>query len=128
MGTVRFRRINLRLLAVLAIIAIMATAAYGFAATNKFDSSKGGYAGDGSGKVSGFTISNVQWTLNGTDPSTLDAVTFQTDNAATTVKASLDDTTWYSCGQVGDATHWSCGLSDHPSVQPVDNLRVVAVY
>ncbi len=34
MGTVRFRRFNLRLLVVLAIIAIMATAAYGFAASN----------------------------------------------------------------------------------------------
>ena len=126
MGNARLGRINLRVLAIIAVIAIMATAAYGFAASNTFTDGAG-YAGDGSGTVSGFTITNVQWTL-AADPSILASVSFQTDNNAGTVKASLNDGgSWSSCTQTTNAKHWSCAFSGSPSVASTADLRVVAV-
>ncbi len=125
MGNARFGRINLRLLAILAILAIMATAAYGFAASNVFPN-EAGYAGDGTGAVSGFTITNVKWTL-ASDPSVLASVDFQTDQNATTVKASLDNgTNWTDCTSTTNAKHWTCAFSGSPSVAAATALRVVA--
>ena len=111
---------------VLAIIAIMATAAYGFAASNTI--ADAGHAGDGSGAVSGYSITNMQWTLDKTDPSSLDSVAFSTDAAAGVVKASLDNgANWYGCTS-GDTKSWTCDFTGGtlPTVKSVNNLRVAA--
>ncbi len=79
MGTVRFRRFNLRLLVVLAIIAIMATAAYGFAASNTVDPS---HAGDGQGTISGYNVSNIKYTMDTANPADISGVDFTLDQTA----------------------------------------------
>ncbi len=135
MGTVRFRRVNLRLLVVLAIIAIMATSAYGFAASNKFDSNKGGTAGDGAGKISGFTVSNVHYTMNTGNPALITSVAFDLDSNATSATVRFADSTGtfgnvYSCDAVGGtpATSWTCDVSaDAITVSSVEQLDVAAV-
>ncbi len=133
MGTVRFRRVNLRLLVVLAIIAIMATAAYGFAAGNTV--ADGGKAGDGSGDISGFTVSNIHYTMDTGNPALITGVSFSLDSKATTATvkfAGADNNfgTAYSCDAVGGAPakDWTCDVSDGAlTVLSVEHLDVAAV-
>jgi hypothetical protein len=54
-----------RLMAVLALVLVLAAATYAFAAANTVPAS---LAGDGSGAITGFTISNIHYTLNATTP------------------------------------------------------------
>lgn len=114
---------NLKVLfVVIAIVAISVTA-YAFAAANTVPATK---AGDGLGVVSGYTVTAVAYTLNGTDPSTLDSVSFDVGAAATTVKVQLVATTgsWYDC-TLGSGTTWSCDTTGL-TVSSIDQLRVIA--
>ncbi len=56
----------IRLLGVLVLLFVLATATYAFAAANTVPASN---AGDGSGTISGFTISSIHYTLNAASPS-----------------------------------------------------------
>jgi hypothetical protein len=116
---------NLRVLVALAIVAILATAAYGFAATNTI--TDGGHAGDGSGTVSGYTVTNVAYTVTA-DPTILRTVSFDLDATATTVKVSLNNGgNWANCADQG-SNAWSCNVAGLAApVAGVTSLRVVAV-
>lgn len=79
---------NLKIVfAVVAVLAI-AIASYAFAASNTVPTTK---AGEGSGAVTGYTVTSVVYNLNATDPSKLDSVAFDLGAAAATgkVKAQL---------------------------------------
>jgi len=93
-----------KVLLIAVLVTIIAGTAYAFADANTVPDTK---AGDGLGTVSGYTITSVVYTLNGTDPSTLDSVAFDVGAAAVTVKAQLVATT---------------GLT----VSSIDQLRVIA--
>ncbi|RJP51265.1 MAG: hypothetical protein C4557_08355 [Anaerolineaceae bacterium] len=114
---------NFKIVFVLLIIAAVSVAAYAFAAANTVPDTK---AGDGSGTVSGYTVTSVVYTLNGTDPSTLDSVAFDVGAAASQVKVQLVATTgsWYDC-TLGTGTTWSCTTTGL-DVSTIDQLRVVA--
>ena len=67
-------RLPRRRLIVVSVLALgIATAVYGYAATNTVPNSS---AGSGSGTISGYTVTNVAYTLNSTTPTNLDQVTF----------------------------------------------------
>ena len=109
------------LLTVFVIVAISA-AAYAFAASNTVPNTR---AGDGTGTVSGYTVTGVAYTLNGTDPSTLDTVSFDLGAAATQVEVQLVSSgAWYSC-TVATGTVWDCDTTGL-AVSTIDQLRVVA--
>ncbi|GMV85234.1 MAG: hypothetical protein AMXMBFR80_10900 [Dehalococcoidia bacterium] len=114
-----------RRLAVLAVFAIVAVSALGFAASNTVTDSR---AGDGAGTVDGYTVSNIHYTLDGTDPSVLDAVDFDLDNGAdvNNVKVQFNSAgSWYGC--TGGPTSFSCDVSGGSvTVLSVTGLRVVA--
>ena len=114
---------TLKVSVVVMFIAILAATAYAFAASNTVPNTK---AGDGQGTVSGYTVTSVAYTLNATDPSTLDAVTFDVGAAAAQVKVQLVATTgtWYACVK-GTGTTWSCDTTGL-TVSSIDQLRVVA--
>ena len=59
----------------------VASGVYAYAATNTVPSSN---AGSGSGTISGYTVSNIAYTLNSTTPTNLDQVAFTIAPAATT--------------------------------------------
>jgi hypothetical protein len=111
------------LLAVMTVM-IIAGAAYAFAAANTVPATK---AGDGLGVISGYTVTNVQYTLNGTDPSTLDSVSFDLGAAATQVQVQLVATTgsFYACTEVGATTVWTCDTTGF-AIVTADQLRVIA--
>lgn len=108
-----------------ALIAAVSAAAgiYAFTASNTVPPTN---AGSGAGAISGYTVSNVAYTLNA-DPSKIDAVTFTLDKAAGTVKAQLVTAgTWYSCTNTA-SFNWSCATTlPQASVAPADQLSVVA--
>ena len=113
----------------LAGIAVVATglsvATFAFTATNTVEASK---AGSGSGGITGYAVSAVDYVLNSTDPSTIDSVSFTLDTApkaGSTVKIQLVPTTgaWYDCTVVdADATCTTTGAT----VLTATDLTVVA--
>jgi archaellin len=109
--------------AVLAAVCV-AAGAYAFTASNTVP---GTNAGSGAGTISGYTVSNVAYTLNGTDPTKMDTVTFTLDKAAGTVKAQVQSSgSWYGCTN-SSGNNWSCDTtSPQASVAPADQLSVVA--
>jgi hypothetical protein len=109
--------------AALAAIAV-AAGAYAFTASNTVPGSN---AGSGSGAITGYTVSNIAYTPDATNPTLLDAVTFTLSAAAGTVKAQVVSTGgWYSCTNTS-GNNWSCDTtSPQASIQPADQLSVVA--
>jgi hypothetical protein len=114
---------KLRYLAVLIAALCIAVAVYAFTASNTVPATS---AGSGSGAISGYTVSSVAYTLGAT-PTNLAAVTFTLDKAAGTVKAQVQSGgSWYSCSNTS-GNNWSCDTtSPQATVQPADQLTVVA--
>lgn len=124
------RLFNPRTIAVLVLALMIGAISYGFAAANIVPESG---AGDGSGAISGYTVTNVNYTLNATNPANIDAVTFDLAPTAgagepTTVKVKLVSTgsTYYSCS-AGVSPSWSCDTtSPVVTTAAADELRVIA--
>ncbi len=85
-------------------------------------------AGAGSGTISGYTVTNVAYSLNATTPTNVDQVAFTiAPTAASTVKVQLaSGGSWYSCtnaaGSVTCAT-----ISPQATAAAATQLSVVAV-
>jgi len=119
-----------RTLAISLLILVIAVIAFGYAAANIVPESG---AGDGTGTVSGYTVSNIDYTLLDSDPSklellTLDVVATDGAGAATDVRITVDTgSTWITCTGPAGST-WTCtfGVGTEPSVSAVVDLQVVA--
>ncbi len=112
------------LIGTLAAVAVVAGGSYAFTASNTVPTTQ---AGQGTGTVSGYTVSAVGYTLNASTPTNIDAVTFTISPAtATTVKAQLVAAgTWYSCTNTAGAV--SCATtSPQMTVATAATLNVVA--
>lgn len=110
-----------RNLVLVAFGAIVAVSASGFAASNTVP---GTIAGDGSGAVSGYTVSSVAYTLNSTNPGNVDAVAFTISPVTGTVKAKVAGN-WYSCTNTAGSV--SCTTtSPQATVASATTLQVVA--
>lgn len=92
--SLRFPRRRLIVLAILA--SAIGLGVYGYAAANSVPNST---AGSGSGTISGYTVTNVAYTLDSTTPTNLNQVSFTLSPAAAgTVRAQLSSGgAWYSC-------------------------------
>lgn len=113
---------SIRVLFVVAIMFVLAGATYAFAAANTVPDS---FAGDGSGTVSGYAVSNIHYVL-AANPVNIASVTFTLDSAATDVRISFDGTTFHSCTVTG-GTSCSCTVTGTVSVLSATSLRVIAV-
>jgi hypothetical protein len=108
-------------------LTIISAAVYGFAAANTVPTSK---AGDGAGVVSGYTVSNIHYNLNASNPRNIDSVTFNLDTAPVagstiTIKLVSAGSTWYTCTNVAAAVTCNNGSTLGASVLTADELRVV---
>ena len=113
---------NLKVLLVVFVIVALSASAYAFAAANTVPDTR---AGDGSGAVSGYTVTSIVYNLNATDPSTLDSVSFDLGAAATQVEAQLVASgSWYTC-TLDAGTVWECDTTGL-TVSTINQLRVVA--
>jgi hypothetical protein len=114
-----------RLAVVVAFATALALATYAYTAANVVPGSK---AGKGEGAISGYTVSGIAYTLNASNPATIDSVAFTLNAAATTVKAKLvqASSTYTDCTVTG-GTSVSCDFSPDVDVLAADELSVVAV-
>ena len=118
----RFPRRRLVVFAVLAVM--VAGGVFAYAASNTVPAST---AGAGAGAISGYTVSNIAYGLNGTTPTNLDSVSFTiAPTTATTVKAQLAAAgTWYSCSNTAGSV--TCNTtSPQATVAAATQLTVVA--
>lgn len=113
-----------KLFMIVLVVLVFATAAFAFAASNTMPTP--GFAGEGVTVTSGYTVSNVVYTLNATTPSNIDSVRFDLDNPATTVKVRLISPagSYYNCTASGST--WTC-LTSGVTVTAANEFRVIAV-
>lgn len=120
-----FRSPRRRILVVAVLAIAVASGVYAFAASNTVPNTT---AGAGSGTISGYTVTNVAYSLNATTPTNVDQVAFTiAPTAASTVKVQLaSGGSWYSCtnaaGSVTCAT-----ISPQATAAAATQLSVVAV-
>lgn len=102
------------------LVLILSMAVYGFAAANVVPGSS---AGDGSGAISGYTISNIRYTLNAANPANIQTVRFTINpTSAGDVRITMNGATWYTCTNTAGAV--SCTVAQ--AALTAMNLRVVA--
>ena len=112
--------------ALVGVLAIAATT-IGFAVSNTVPASK---AGDGTGAVSGYTITNITYTLNATNSDDIDLVEFDLDTApaaGANIELRLDSTggVWYACTNVVAAIDCITTVGTQATVLATDQVRVV---
>lgn len=100
---------------------ILAALTFAYANANTVPAS---YAGDGTGSISGYTVSNVHYVLDNTNPANIAQVTFTLNAPASDVRIQLDGSTWVTCS-VASGTNVTCNVSG-VTVLAAMNLRVVA--
>ena len=115
-----------RVLLALGFGTVVAVTASGFAAANTVPTSKGG---DGAGTISGYTVSNIKYNLNASDPRNIDSVNLDLDtappaSATKKIKLVASGSTWYSCTNSG-VTLTCNTTSPQATVAASDELRVV---
>lgn len=114
-----------RFIVVVVIALLLSVTTYAFAASNTVPATS---AGDGQGAVSGYTITNVKYTL-AANPANLDKVEFDIAPVAggsnpSSVSVQLSATgSWVACN-VTTATHPVCTVTD--TVASATLLHVVA--
>jgi hypothetical protein len=130
-GTVSATRvIKPRSIAIALLVLTIGSITYGFAADNVVP---GTGTGDCTGTVSGYTVSNVTYTLLSSNPTKLEQVSKGIDATAradtpTDVRIKVDGgSTWVTCSGPSGNT-WTCAftIGSEPSVSSVSNLQVVA--
>jgi hypothetical protein len=122
-------RFYARYLPALMLILVLVASAFAFADSNFVPESG---AGDGDGDISGYTISNIDYTL-AADPSYLASVEFDLDPTAgaqvpDVVKVQFNNAgSWYDCDALTTPGHADCDVSaGSVTVLSATNLRVVA--
>lgn len=118
----------IRMMVLVGVTLLLATAAYGFAAANTLAETG---AGDGQATISGYDVTSVAYTLNATTPTNIDAVTFDIDPTAgasapnkVKIKLVTASSTWFNCTNSSGST-WSCTITGVTS-SAANELRVVA--
>ena len=118
-----FRRKRNRYVLAAAVAAIAAPAAYAFTAANTVPGSN---AGSGLGTISGYTVSNVAYTLNAANPQNVDQVAFTIAPTTGTVKVQVvSGGSWYACTNTAGSV--TCATtSPQATAATVNQLTVVA--
>ena len=117
--------ISPRRLVMLGILGLVAVTTIGFAAANTVPTSN---AGDGQAAISGYTVTNVHYTLDTNNPTQVSQVSFTLNPALPSggaTRLSLDGgTNWLASGACTGTTNVTCTAS--VAVTALTNLRVVA--
>ena len=113
-----------RVVGAVIVAAVLGLGAYAFTATNTVPATS---AGSGSGTISGYTISNVQYQLNSGTPTNIDSLTFTLSANATTAKAKVvsGSATYTDCSIAG-GVNVTCDFSPDVTVVSADQLSVIA--
>ncbi len=113
-----------KVLLLAAALLILSTTAYAFAASNTVLVSN---AGDGSQVISGYTVTNVHYNLNTSDPASIDSLTFTISPAlpagGTVTVQLVSAGAWYACS-VSGGTSVTCTTAG-ATASGSNNLRIV---
>lgn len=111
---------------VVILAAAAAVGAYAFTATNTI--ADAGNAGIGQQTISGYTVTNVAYVLNTSDPSKWSAINFTLDRPATQVQVKFDDSQgqltssgWIDCTANGSTVASSAPYDVHCVLPDVDS-------
>jgi hypothetical protein len=113
-----------KVLLIALVVFAFASVATAFAAANTVPAH---VAGEGDNAVTGYTVTNLAYTLNYADPSTIETLTFTIAPAtADEIQVSFDEgATWFPC-VVGAPV--SCDISGAANVVAVEHLTVTGWY
>ena len=125
-----------RLLVVIASVVVLGGSSYAFLAALS-GLPTGTHAGAGSVSVSGYTVSNLNYTYNASNPDNIDQVQFTLDDAAGVVHLQLVGSgTWYACSEdavataaaTAPATVWDCDttVGTQATVTAQDEINIIA--
>ena len=120
------RLLRSRLFVASAMVLVLASSTYAFAAANTVPATT---AGDGSAAISGYSITGVTYTLNGASPQNVDNVAFTIAPAIAAggvVYAKLRSlsATYFGC-TISGGTNVSCATAGETAAT-VNELRVIA--
>jgi hypothetical protein len=115
--------------AILFLAAILGTSASAFTAGVTFPGAGAGAAGDGNESISGYTVSDIHYSVDALDEDNIGGVTFTLDSPAEDVQATLNGGALQACAATNLAeTDFSCDLSSlGESIVAAVDLRVVAL-
>lgn len=121
----RFRYPRRRTIVVALLALGVASGVYAYAATNTVPGSN---AGAGSGAISGYTVSNIAYTLNAANPANLDQAAFTiAPAAASTVKIQVAPAgTWYNCANAAGNVTCNTTVGTQATAVGATQLTVVA--
>jgi len=114
------------------LVAVLVAVGFAYAAENTVPVTG---AGDGVEQISGYTVTEVHYTLVDGNPANIAMVDFKLTPdspltfAPTTVRVQLiTDGAWFECNPpVSPSTHWTCNITGTGvTVLAANNLRVVA--
>ena len=122
-----FATLARHLLVPLALAVTLGLVTYALTASNTVPVTK---AGAGAGIISGYSVSNVRYKLNATDPRNIDSVAFDLDTAppgGSTIRIKLQSggSTWYACTAAGAAM--SCTTTAPQATAAAANELTVVV-
>jgi hypothetical protein len=90
----------------------LVAAVYGFAEANTINGGTAMYLGEGSGTISGYAVTNIEYGLSAANPHIITEVKFDTDVAASTVYVAFDGGNWSAaCTDGGGGTSWTCTVA-----------------
>jgi spermidine/putrescine-binding protein len=119
-----FMKNALKVLIIGLIAFALATVTYAYAAANTVPASS---AGDGNGAISGYTISNIVYTLDPANPINIQKVTFTLNVAASVAQVSVTGAApFQSCVITGAGLTATCTFASEPTVLSALSLRVIA--
>ena len=119
-----FMKRAIKVLIVGIIVFALATVTYAFAAANTVP---GSVAGDGSGAITGYTISGITYTLDASTPTKISAVTFTLSAAAAHAVAEINAVASQTCvitGGTSATCTWT--LASEPAVSTATTLEIIA--
>ena len=115
---------NFKVLLALLTVLVIAASAYAFAASNTIEDSAGGYAAK---VVPGYTVTNIVYDLDATDPTLVDAITFDIAPSSGTVVAALVKLQTASGGSWTDCTLGTASGASRPVTCTYGSLQLVNV-
>jgi hypothetical protein len=111
-----------RVAAILIVLAALPAGAYAFTAQNTVNTS---IAGDGSGDVSAFTATVQHYTINPSNPTQFNGVTFTLNGTANQAWAKIAGGSWAQCSV--SARVWSCAVDGSILNATTNALEISAV-
>ena len=117
-----------RIAAIIVIALILSVTTYAFAAANTVPVTA---AGDGANSITGYTITNVVYTLDSNNANITNVAfvaapaTTPTGTVTFTIKLVSGGTNWFPCSAGSTTNSWDCTVSG-TTVASADQLRIVA--